>query len=141
MTDKELYSYTWGLGIEHEMHIFHEPKMNNKRIKDFILFDSYKAVQRIIDEKENTGLDISYDDYQFLKNIPFELSGRMCNNQWVIKAAPVKMPEFITMHPFCSIEKKRDIKSMTKDIVEYKERFYNILMKDKISIIIIELNI
>ena len=134
MKNKELYSYTWGLGIEHEMHIFHEPKNNNKkRIKDFILFDSYKAVQRIIDEKENTGLDISYDDYQFLKNIPFELSGRMCNNKWVIKAAPVKMPEFITMHPFCSIEKRRDIKSMTSDIVFYKERFYEILMKDKIT--------
>lgn len=129
---KELYDYTWGLGIEHEMHIFHKPKKSLKNIVDYTLFDSYSAVQRILEDKENSLLNISYDDYEFLKNnVPFETSGRRCNDKWVIKTVPVKMPEFITNKPFCSLRTKNDIKRMTKTIVYEKERFYNLLMKDK----------
>ena len=131
MKDKSLNDYTWGLGIEHEMHIFHKPPSTKDNITDFTLFDSYSAVQRILEDKENSK-NLSYDDYTFLKNeVPFETSGRRCNDQWVIKTVPVKMPEFITMNPFCSIEKNRDIKNMTKEIVESKKRFYNLLMLDK----------
>jgi len=134
MKDKKLYDYTWGLGIEHEMHIFHKPIETKNNITDFILFDSYSAVQRILEEKTDSLLNISYDDYKFLRDeVPFETSGRRCNDQWVIKTVPVKMPEFITMFPFCSIKKNRDIKNMTKDIVESKKRFYNLLMQDKIT--------
>jgi hypothetical protein len=102
---KELSKYTWGFGIEHEMHIFHKPIHSNKAIKDFTIFDSYKIVEKMLEEKNNSVSDISYDDYMFLKNIPFETSGRKCNDQWVIKTVPVKMPEFITFDPFCSIKK------------------------------------
>ena len=132
MKDTELYKYKWGLGIEHEMHIFHKPVSSKENITNFTLFDSYSAVQRILEEKENSNLNISYDDYKFLKEeVPFETSGRRCNDQWVIETVPVKMPEFITNFPFCSIGEKRDIKYMTKNIVESKERFYNLLMLDK----------
>jgi len=132
MKDKELYDYTWGLGIEHEMHIFHKPKSSKKNIVNFTLFDSFSAVQRILEEKDNSTLDLSYDDYKFLRDeVPFETSGRRCNDQWVIKTVPVKMPEFITMYPFCSIRDDRDIKNMTMDIVKTKERFYKLLMLDK----------
>ena len=132
MKNKELYKYTWGLGIEHEMHIFHKPQSSNKNIIDFTLFDSFNTVNRILEEKENSNLSMSYDDYLFLKNeVPFETSGRRCNNQWVIKAVPVKMPEFITSYPFCSIKDDRDISSMVNEIVKLKKRFYNILMLDK----------
>ncbi len=129
---KKLYDYTWGLGIEHEMHIFHKPKKSSKNIVDYTLFDSYSAVQRILEDKENSLLDISYDDYEFLKNnVPFETSGRRCNDKWVIKTVPVKMPEFITNKPFCSLKNGSDVKRMTKTIVFEKERFYNLLMHDK----------
>lgn len=129
---KNLYDYTWGLGIEHEMHIFHKPKESSKNIVDYTLFDSYSAVQRILEDKENSLLDISYDDYEFLKNkVPFETSGRRCNDKWVIKTVPVKMPEFITNKPFCSLRNSSDLKRMTKTIVFEKERFYNLLMLDK----------
>jgi len=128
---KELSKYTWGFGIEHEMHIFHKPIHSDKAIKDFTIFDSYKIVEKMLEEKNNSVSDISYDDYMFLKNIPFETSGRKCNDQWVIKTVPVKMPEFITFDPFCSIKKGRDLKNMTKDIVFAKERFYNLLLRNK----------
>jgi hypothetical protein len=132
MKDKKLYEYIWGLGIEHEMHIFHSPRSSKENIINFTLFDSYSAVQRILNEKQNSFIDISYDDYNFLKNeVPFETSGRRCNDKWVIKTVPIKMPEFITSYPFCSIEKNRDIKNMTKEIVESKKKFYKLLMLDK----------
>jgi hypothetical protein len=128
---KQLSEYTWGLGIEHEMHIFHKPKKSNNNIKDFTIFDSYTVVERILEEKENTGLNLSYDDYMFLKSIPFEKSGRRCNNEWVIKMVPIEMPEIITSQPFCSIKNNRDLLNMVKDVVMYKEKLYNILMLDK----------
>jgi len=127
-----LNDYIWGLGIEHEMHIFHKPINNNskKKIKDFIIFDSHSVVEQILYEKENSKSNISYDDYNFLKSVPFETSGRRCNDKWVIHSVPVKMPEFITLFPFCSIKEGRDIKNMTLDIVEYKKRFYELVMKN-----------
>jgi hypothetical protein len=132
MKDK-LENYKWGLGIEHEMHIFHKPEnsKNSKNIKDFIIFDSYRAVQRLLDNKNNGIYDISEDEYNFLKSVPFETSGRKCNNKWVIKMVPVKMPEFITLFPFCSIKDGRNLLNMTRDIVAYKDKFYKILMKDE----------
>ena len=37
----DLKKYNWGLGIEHEMHLFHAPKSSFKNtITDFTLFDS-----------------------------------------------------------------------------------------------------
>lgn len=132
MNNKKLYDYTWGLGIEHEMHIFHLPKQSKKNIVDYTLFDSYRVVQQILKDKENSLLDISYDDYEFLKNeVPFETSGRRCNEKWVIKTVPVKMPEFITIKPFCSLKNYSDMIRMTSEIIYFKKRFYKLLMNDK----------
>ena len=129
-----LRKYTWGLGLEHEMHIFHKPKNSkNKPIKDFLIFDSYAAMNRILDDYDRGLVDVSDDDILFLKSIPFERSGRRCNEKWVIKRVPIEMPEFVTMNPFCSIDKKRDILSLSNGIVYWKEKYYKILMKDKIT--------
>ena len=128
----DLLKYTWGLGIEHEMHIFHSPKLSQKNIQNYILFNSNEVINKILEDKENSKLNISYDDYIFIKNnVPFEKSGRKCNQKSVIEAVPFQMPEFITWDPFCSILKDRNIVNMVKDIVKTKERFYNILMNDK----------
>jgi hypothetical protein len=126
---KKLNKYTWGLGIEHEMHIFHKPFSKSKNIQDFILFNSQDTIKRLLDDKENTDLD--EDDYDFLKSVPFELSGRKCSGVSVIKAVPVQMPEFITTSPFCSIPTNHNILNITKEIVIDKNRFYKILLKDK----------
>ena len=129
--NKHLYDYKWGLGIEHEMHIFHTPQIiKGNKITECILFDSSTVIDKILEDKNN-GLNLSYDDYNFLKTVPFETSGRRCNNKWVIKTVPIKMPEFITDQPFCSLNDKRSITNMVKEIVKSKERFYKILMLDK----------
>ena len=134
-----LEEYNWGLGIEHEMHIFHrpiisfekKPKKKNEPVKDFILFDSYSVTQRLIDARQNGKLNIDDNDYEFLKSIPFETSGRLCNEKWVIKKVPYKMPEFVTFEPFCSIKKKRDLLNMSGEIQYLRKKFYNLLMLDK----------
>jgi len=129
MSNKHLYDYKWGLGIEHEMHIFHKPQEDEKNIEDFILFDSHSVIQRILEK--NNSINLSYDDVKFLKTVPFEMSGRKCNNVSVIERVPIEMPEFITDQPFCSIKDGRNIKNMTQEIVLSKKRFYDILMLDK----------
>ena len=123
----KLEDYTWGLGIEHEMHIFHQPIGTNKKIKDFILFNAEKYINDILNDKNN----INDDDYEFLKKIPFERTGRRCNGVSVIEPVPVKMPEIITDNPFCSIKSDRSIRNMTINIIKYKEKMYSILMRHK----------
>jgi len=128
----ELKEYKWGMGIEHEMHIFHKPvNKNNLNINDYIAFNSHEVVERILNNRNNL-LGISYDDYLFLRNnVPYEVSGRKCNNKFVVKPLHFQMPEFITSNPFCSIGKNRNLLNMTLEIKEAKERFYNIIMNDE----------
>ena len=127
----DLKKYTWGFGIEHEMHVFHKPKDSSKNIKDFIIFDSSTALNRIIDEYNNGKIKLTELELKVIDSIPFETSGRLCNEKWVIKRVPVKMPEFVTWKPICSLENDRSLIGMTKDIIELREIYFNILMKDK----------
>jgi len=129
---KKLLPYKWGMGIEHEMHIFHKPNEDSKtNINDYIAFNSHEVVQRILNDKENSSIAMSYDDYLFLRDrVPYEISGRKCNNQFVVKPINYLMPEFITSNPICSISKNRDILNMTREIIEAKERFYRIITQD-----------
>jgi len=128
-----LEDYTWGLGIEHEMHIFHKPKETDNNIEDFILFDSESAVLRLIQGKERGTIKMSDKDYKLLKDIPFELSGRVCNKVVVLERVPIKMPELITWLPFCSVKKNRSIINMINDMQLLKKKFFNILKKDKLT--------
>lgn len=129
---KKLLPYKWGMGIEHEMHIFHKPSNTNKtNIKDYTVFNSHEVVQRILNDKNNSLMNINYDDYLFIRDrVPYEISGRKCNNQYVVKPIEFQMPEFITSNPLCSIGKNRNLLNMTREIIEEKKRFYNIIMKD-----------
>ena len=120
--------FTWGIGIEHEMHLFHIP--NNNIITDIIVYDSDSAIKRIFNSVKKNKLKLSNSDIKFLESIPFELSGRTCNGKKVIDKIPIKMPELITSYPFCSIDKKR-MKKALEDINEYKQKLIKILKKDE----------
>lgn len=124
--------YTWGIGIEHEMHLFHIPKSVNNKITNIIVFDADSAVNRIFHNVKKNKLTLSKSDIHFLESIPFELSGRTCNGKKVIDKIPIKMPELITSYPFCSVDKKR-VKEALDDINEHKKRLIKILKKDKIT--------
>ena len=80
----DLKKYIWGFGIEHEMHVFHTPLKSNKNIKDFIIFDSHSALNRIINAYNNGKLKLTEFELKVIDSIPFETSGRLCNEKWVI---------------------------------------------------------
>lgn len=130
----DLHNYKWGLGIEHEMHIYHSPRYNKtNNIRNFVIFDSYKALARIYKLYNQGKILLSDYEIKFLKSIPFETSGRLCNEKWVIKRVPVKMPEFVTWHPFCTLSQNRDIKNLSNETIEQRQLFYDILMKDSVT--------
>ena len=113
MKDK-LNDFTWGIGLEHEMHIFHIPKKNTKEIvKDLILFDSESCIKRLLEDNNAGKIKLTQEEYDFLRNIPFELSGRVCNKKTVLERIPIQMPELITWQPFCSLKKKRNMINKT----------------------------
>lgn len=128
---KRLEKYKWGLGIEHEMHVFHEPKITDTNTEYFTLFNSEKVVNKLMEDSNNSKGIIKEDDYQFLKSVPFETSGRRCNEQWVIKMVPIKMPEFVTNNPFCSIKLNRSLLNMTREILLAREKYIELLKTDK----------
>ncbi len=129
---RKLEKYKWGFGIEHEMHIFHQPTENSK-VENVLLFDSEKYAMYLIDlyEKNNNSgkIRLTEEEYKFLKTIPFELSGRKCSGETVIKKVPFKMPEFVTFLPFCSIKEDRFIENFCFEIRFLKQKYIEILMR------------
>lgn len=131
---QDIINIDWGFGIEHEMQIYHQPKVEgDKKIQDFILFDSKSAVERLLKSYNDFEVDLTLDEVDYLKNMTFESSGRFCNGKWVVKEAPYLMPEFITYKPFCSMRKKRNIFNLTMNIIELKDRFLELLLKEKVT--------
>ena len=131
---KRLEKYTWGVGIEHETHLFHEPlqKNNNTPIKDFILFDAYEPTLRLLKAHEAGKIKLSHRDLDLLENIPFEATGRKCNGVAVLKKAPINMPEFITTKPITSIRTgKRGMESYCNEILDIQDDFIELLKRDK----------
>jgi len=121
--------FTWGLGLEHEMHLFHIPNVNRKEaIKELILFDSESAVYRLLKNKHK----LSKKDIEFLEGIPFELSGRVCNKKVVLERVPFKMPELISWKPFCSLLDKRKTLAI-QELQLQKINFIKILKKDELT--------
>jgi len=133
MNTKNTKTELWGLGIEHEMHIFHKPDPTKKTpIQGFIIFNSEEVVQRLLKEKENGSSILNDNEYNWLKKVPFETSGRLCNGKWVIKRVPFKMPEFISFNPFFKVsDKNRNIENMVRLAIETKNLFISFLLRDK----------
>ena len=122
---KLLSNFKWGLGLEHEVHIFHRPHYDNKeKIQNFIVFDSDSAITEIIDKylKSNNS-KISATDKEFIEKIPFELSGRKCAGEWVLKRLNTRMPEFVTNQPFA----RKPVEFYCSQIIEQEYRFLRIL--------------
>ncbi len=138
----ELSPYTWGCGIEHEMHLFHCPKNTKTPIDSSILFDGKSAMERTMEAYKKGTLQMSDDEYTFLKTVPFEATGRRCNNQWVIKKVPFDMPEFITWEPFCNIRRDgfNTFEGFTKKLIAGKDKFIEIISREPITKSIIDKN-
>lgn len=136
---KNLSDYTWGLGIEHEMHLFHQPS-KEEDIKNVTLFDGESAMKRTMKAYKEGKLKMSDEEYKFMKSVPFESTGRLCNGQWVIKKVPFNMPEFITWEPFCNIRQQNTINEYIDKVVQGRQIFINIISREPVTKDIIEKN-
>ncbi len=138
---KRLSPYTWGVGIEHEMHLFHKPNEKEKgAIRDVVLFDGESAMKRTMEAYKKGTLTMSDEEYTFMKSVPFESTGRLCNGQWVIKKVPFNMPEFITWEPFCNIRQSKTLDEYINKLIIGRERFIDIISKEPITREIIKKN-
>ena len=136
---KRLKKYTWGLGLEHEMHLFHMKKNRKTNITSFTLYDSELATKRLHEQALiKSKVKVSDEDMNFVLGVPFEKTGRLCNGKWVIKKVPFNMPEFITDYPETRInmnirEPQRNIRTMCHEVVDNKKKFIELIKKDPIT--------
>ena len=129
---KKLEKYKWGIGIEHEMHIFHSPIYNKKKIQEFVLVDSFEPTLNLLQLIDENKIKVSLKDQELLENVPFEATGRKCNGVFVLQKAPVNMPEFITTDPISSLKTgKKSIEHYCRQILEHQNRFFKLLRLDK----------
>lgn len=126
---KRLRNHVWGIGIEHEAHIFHRPKYHaEKPIEEFIMYNTKPAVENLLYRS-----DLDDFDRDFLKRIPFELSGRKCFDEFSLKPVPIEMPEFITDRPFSSLATgKRPIEFYCSQIIKQESDFFQLLQENKL---------
>lgn len=144
VNDRTVY---WGLGVEHEMQLFHKSKGGMKNT--FILFDSQESTCYISGDSHQVGacckmrkpcfnhltdeeikqLGINKEEHRFLKNMQWELTGRQAKgclpDPTIIKRTPILMPELITTN-FTN----RTIDSITKEIQQLEQKFIDIQMKN-----------
>lgn len=155
---RKYQDYSWGLGVEHEMHLFHISKKSNSLdiSESNILFDSQEATCYLThqpgDKKDEKGAcckllrDICYNehpeiakimpkkpilnrkDINFLKEVPWELSGRQsrgCEPTTILKRMPVLMPEIITGN-----HKNRTIESIADELIFMEKKFIHLIKKN-----------
>jgi hypothetical protein len=140
----------WGMGIEHEVHYFHQPHVDSaskKKVDSIVVCDVSHAIQRIIEREEEAqkkgksilreymkktrGIRMNPNEFvTLLKAVPQEKSGRMCSGKPALKRVPIFMPEFITRSgnekdPFVTVKAKskrrRTVEMFTNDIYTKEE--------------------
>ena len=131
---KRLEKYTWGIGIEHETHIFHSPLHKVKtQNENFVLFDGFEPTLRLLKAHDSKKITLTEKDIAFLETVPFEATGRKCNGVFVLQKAPINMPEFITTRPISSLKTgKRGMETYCTEIYQHQKRFFNLMRKDKV---------
>ncbi len=139
---KESREYSWGLGVEHEMQLFHIPKtgLNDANI----LFDSQESTCYLTGDKSPDGAccklrdkcftshtenKITKDEKEWLSNIDWEISGRQAEGckggRIILPRTPLLMPELITGN-----FKNRSIESIHNEIVFLEEKYIDLQMKN-----------
>jgi hypothetical protein len=133
---KNLKNYKWGVGIEHEMHLFHNPfsdktKTKKQKLK-FTVFDSEIPTREIINNFKNIK-GVKIKDVETLKNVPFEASGRKCSKQFVMEKIPIYMPEFITTDPFSTLKNKKTMEMYIEELIIQEKSFIKLMNKHDIT--------
>lgn len=136
---ERLKHLNWGMGLEHESHIFHLPLSGNKmkkiknpdeyKIEDFTVFNSFQNTVNLAEHHEK--YKISLESLDFLEKVPAEPTGRKCNAKDVLAKIPVAMPEFVTNNPFSNlIEGRKTVEYYAQQLKEIEEKYINLQMKN-----------
>ena len=141
--DRTVY---WGMGIEHEMQLFHKAKSGMKNTS--ILFNSQESTCTLSGDTHKQGacckmktpcythnkdeiasFALTKEEKRYLFNMQWELTGRQAKGclpePTIIKRVPVLMPELITTN-FTN----RTIQSISQEIRELENNFIAIQMKN-----------
>ena len=140
----------WGLGVEHEMQLFHKSHRGMKNTN--ILFDSQESTCFMTNEvssccykKKNDkcdnfteeankykGFDLTEEERRFILGTQWELTGRQIKKcettkefTTTIKRVPILMPELITTN-----FSNRTIDSISKEIIGLEDHYVDIHMKN-----------
>ena len=135
---ERLKHLTWGMGLEHETHIFHMPlhgkemkkirDMNRYKIEDFTVFNSFLNTVNLAENHEQ--YKISLESLDFLEKVPAEPTGRKCNAKDVLAKIPVAMPEFVTSNPFSNlVDGRKTVEYYSEQLKELEEKY--ILLQHK----------
>ena len=148
--------YTWGLGAEHEMQLFHIARNSEDKgiTESKIIFDSQESTCLLTyNPKEKASSKstcckalknkcyhqhpeikkllskmptLEKKDLDFLKNVPWEFSGRQFKQcGYLLKRIPVLMPEIITGN-----HKNRTIESICDELIFMENKFVELQMKN-----------
>ena len=147
VSDRTTY---WGLGIEHEMQLFHKAKSGMKDTN--IMFNSQESTCFLTNEHDSCcktktkcnnfteevkkykkkDFGLTDEEKLFIENTQWELSGRQVKNceknkpvTWLSKRVPILMPELITTN-FTN----RTIDSIWKELISLEEHYIAIQMKN-----------
>lgn len=142
--DRTVY---WGLGIEHEMQLFHLAPTGMKNTH--IMFDSQESTCFLSGDMHQVGscckmqkpcfyhpkkedddfVKLNIEERRFLSNMQWELTGRQAKgcqpDPTIIKRVSILMPELITTN-FTN----RTIDSITKEIRDLESKFINLQMRN-----------
>lgn len=145
----------WGLGVEHEMHLFHKGKGGMKNTN--ILFDSQENSCFLTGEKDPQGsckkmkgnnpfyspprkmlnmflklnnTKLTEEEKEIISYLDWELSGKQintCEYPMVLPRVRVLMPEFVTGN-----FKNRTIDSINNELSYLEDTYINLQMKNPI---------
>jgi hypothetical protein len=140
----------WGIGVEHEMQLFHKASSGMKNTN--IIFNSQESTCFLTNEHDSCcktrqkcndfteeakqyktkDFGLTDEEKRFIENTTWELSGRQVKNcdkgeeiTWLSKRVPILMPEIISTN-FAN----RSIDSITKEIIKLEDHYVAIQMKN-----------
>lgn len=149
-------NYTWGIGAEHEMQLFHISRDSDKKgiSQSNILFNSQESTCLLTcQETKNRSLSapaccqtvekcyhkhpetkkilnklpkLESKEIEFLRNVPWEFSGRQHSEcGMILKRAPILMPEIITGN-----HQNRTMESICEELIFMENKFIELQMKN-----------
>ena len=145
----------WGIGIEHEMQLFHKSPSGMKNTN--IIFDSQESSCFLTNEKNESGsccktrqsmfgqcddfsedakkyktINLTEEERIYLVNMDWELTGRQfidCESKdeptQILKRTPILMPELITTN-----FSNRSIDSIAQEVIDLEKHYIDIHMKN-----------